>query len=87
MVGNGITNYTTDVWPAYIPTTYNFNLIPKWLHDEYISNGCMFTFRGAGGYRNSFYCIELFAKIEELTAGLDWYDLYRYTYPDGLGLL
>jgi hypothetical protein len=24
MVGNGVADYKYDVWPAYVPTVYNF---------------------------------------------------------------
>ena len=45
MVGNGVTDYTYDVWPAYIPTVYNFNLIPTSLKNQVLKNNCTHSFR------------------------------------------
>ena len=44
MVGNGATDYHIDVTPAYIPTLYNFQMIPKKLYDTYTKNKCFFSF-------------------------------------------
>lgn len=45
MVGNGVTDFHLDVWPAYIPTVFNFQLIPKKLRDDIVKNNCDHYFR------------------------------------------
>lgn len=82
MVGNGITNYTVDVWPAFVDTVYNLHLIPKSLYDDFKANDCYFSFRGAAGETHSLICDELYVKIRTLTNGLNWYDLYGHVYAD-----
>jgi len=84
MVGNGITDYHYDVWPAFVPTVYNFNLIKEDLYEDFEVNDCFFTFNRAIPYNNTFECVKAFAKIRNLTDNLNWYDLYRQVYPDSL---
>mmetsp|Transcript_30413 Transcript_30413/g.29770 ORF Transcript_30413/g.29770 Transcript_30413/m.29770 type:complete len:233 (+) Transcript_30413:583-1281(+) len=81
-VGNGGTNYTVDIWPAFITTVYKFHLIPKSLYDQWNNNDCFFSFRHALSEDRSIICDALYTEIRELTAGLNWYDLYRDVYPD-----
>jgi hypothetical protein len=77
MVGNGITDYHVDVWPAFVPTVYNFNIIKEDLYQAFEDNGCLFTFNRAIPENNTFTCIQLFVQIRQLTNDLNWYDLYR----------
>jgi len=81
-VGNGDTNYTVDIWPAFITTVYKFHLIPKSLYDQWNNNDCFFSFRHALSEDRSIICDALYTEIRELTAGLNWYDLYRHVYTD-----
>lgn len=81
-VGNGITDYHFDVWPAFIPTAYQFNIIQKELYDLYNENNCFFTFNDAIPADNSVECQALFDDVLYLQAGLNWYDLYRPVYGD-----
>jgi len=47
LVGNGVTDFNIDVWPSYIQTLYNFNMISKGMYDNYTDNKCNYTFRDA----------------------------------------
>jgi hypothetical protein len=45
IVGNGVTDYHLDVYPAYIPTLYQFQMINQKLYDDFNKNKCFFSFR------------------------------------------
>ena len=85
MVGNGATNWDVDVQPSFPETLRYFNIIKQDLLDEYRSEGCDFYFYP--GYRTepaTKNCKAMWARMKELSAKLNWYDLYRPTYPDTL---
>jgi len=56
IVANGITDYHVDVWPSFIETVYNFNLIPKDLLNTYESNDCFVTFNNSIPHVNTLIC-------------------------------
>jgi hypothetical protein len=64
---------------------YNFNLIPRNLYDTFINNNCFFSFNDVlDESGDSLLCNATWAKINNLTGNLNWYDLYRPVYPDTL---
>lgn len=78
MVGNGVTDFNIDVWSAYIPTLYNFQMIPKSLYETYVNNSCFFSFRGVLKEQNTKICVDTFKEIRNMTdRWVNWYDLYR----------
>lgn len=82
MVGNGVTDYHYDVWPAYIQTVYNFNLIPTSLKKEVIGNNCTHSFRHVLEENLTAECNATWQKIRALTdTHLNWYDLLRARAP------
>jgi len=81
-IGNGCTNYTVDAWPSFIETVYKFHLIPKSLYDEWHANDCFVSFREIIEGRMTVKCDALYLQIRELTADLNFYDLYRHVYTD-----
>jgi len=83
IVANGVTDFNVDVWPSFSQTVYNFNIIPQELYDNVTQNNCFQSFRDVIPYNNSQICTDAFDKINTLTGGLNWYDLYRQVYPDG----
>ena len=85
MVGNGATDYILDVWPAYVPTLYNFQMIPKSLYDTFNANNCFFSFNDVLQDQPSQICIDTFNEINAMTTDhVNWYDLYRPVYPEAL---
>jgi len=83
-VGNGATNYTIDVWPAYVTTLYKFHIIPKSLYDDWNNNNCFLSFMHALDEVRTITCDVLFEKIQLLTSDLNWYDLYRPVYDNAI---
>lgn len=83
-IGNGATDFTVDVSPSYPATLYYFNLIKKDLYDKYVNNDCFFSFNEVLPQSNSTECIDAWHKMNDLTADLNWYDLYRRTYDTKL---
>lgn len=84
MVGNGATDWDFDVSPSFPDTVYNFNLISKAVLDEYKSNYCVVyfnDFRPRNG-TDLEKCNNLWDTMTNLTKNLNWYDLYRPTYPN-----
>ena len=78
LVGNGVADFNIDVSPSYVPTLYNFQMIPKALYDTYTTNNCFFSFRGVLPESNSTVCIDTWNEINEMTTShVNWYDLYR----------
>lgn len=78
MVGNGATKWDVDVSPSFPATARWFNVIPPALYDEFEANNCAFYFFEAYDPTPATpLCIALWDKINELTAQLNWYDLYR----------
>jgi hypothetical protein len=88
LVGNGATDWDIDINPAYPEVVFNFNLIPQSLKDTFLNNNCHYYFNDLKTYNNSKLCNDTWDKINNLTegAGLNWYDLFRKTYPGGPGL-
>jgi hypothetical protein len=83
IVGNGATNWDIDISPAYPDVVYNFNIIPKTLLQNYTDNNCISYFRDVKPATNTTVCKELWNQIKTLDSGLNWYDLFRKTYPNG----
>jgi hypothetical protein len=83
-VGNGATNWNYDTWPSYPHVIYNFNLISKELYDTYLENDCFFSFMNVLGSTMTPVCIAAFEEMQNQTAGLNWYDLYRTVYPTSI---
>lgn len=77
MVGNGATNWDFDVSPSFTQTVYNFNLIPKRYADEMAINNCNFYFNDVRPHTGGEICVQPWEKIQNLTADLNWYDLYQ----------
>jgi hypothetical protein len=84
MVGNGATHWDYDVSPSFAQTVFNFHLITKDLYDTFMNNDCHYYFNDVKVYNNSQTCIDAWDKINNLTGALNWYDLYRPTYPGSL---
>ena len=85
MVGNGATNWTVDVEPSFPATVRYFNIIPPQMYDDFVSNNCEFYFYpDFSDKRQSPKCDLLWEKMNNLTADLNWYDLYRKVYPSSL---
>lgn len=77
MVGNGATNWTYDVEPAFPATAANFNVIPYHLYKTFEDNDCHFYFMDVRPASKSPICVSTWARIQEVTSKLNWYDLYR----------
>lgn len=86
MVGNGATNWYYDVFPSFAVTAYNFNIITKDLKDAYEDNNCLFTDGSVIPWTPTQICLDTADSIEALTNQLNWYDLYRFLYPDTINL-
>jgi len=86
MVGNGATNWYYDVMPSFAATAYNFNVITYDLYKSYEDNGCLFTDGDVIPWTPTQVCIDTEDQINDLTDQLNWYDLYRYLYPDTINL-
>ena len=85
MVGNGATNWSVDVEPSFPATVKNFNIIPASLYNKFEDNNCHYYFYPSyDTTRNTLVCDAAWAKINELTSELNWYDLYRPTYPESI---
>jgi hypothetical protein len=67
IVGNGLTDYNYDVWPAYIPTVYNFQLIPKTIRDFIVDNKCNHYFRHVLPENLSQQCNDTWQQVRALT--------------------
>lgn len=80
MVGNGATNWTYDVWPSFMGTAANMNVIPQSLRQDAIDNDCHAYFHGVRPSTKTPECEAIAAKLQELTGSLNWYDLYRENY-------
>ena len=75
LVGNGATKWKYDVFPSFADTLYGFNMIPTSLYEEYNAKGCIFFFNSS--HVGPDECNTLFEKMQNLTADLNWYDLYQ----------
>jgi hypothetical protein len=96
MVGNGATDWDFDVSPSFPSIVYNFNLIPKAMYDEYVALECIVyfnDFKPRSG-KNQTRCNELWGDGDDppkgsmnyLAKDLNWYDLYRPKYGEGLSV-
>jgi len=88
LVGNGATDWDFDVSPSFPETAYNFNVIPKRMLDKYQEGYCVEYFNDFKPFNGTDpeACNATMQEIVNLTKNLNWYDLYRHKYPDGLGL-
>lgn len=82
-MGNGATQWDVDISPSFPDVMYNFNLIQKPLLDKYKSNDCINYFNDLKPPTNSTVCEDAWNEINDLWDGLNWYDLFRPTVPDG----
>lgn len=83
MVGNGATDWDIDINPAFPEVVFNFNLVPKSLLDDFQTNNCHYYFNDLKTFPNTKICNDTWDAINALTADLNWYDLFRKTYPGG----
>lgn len=61
---------------------YNFNIIPPRLIKNYTDSQCTFYFRDVRTPNpDNAVCNDLWNQINKLWQGLNWYDLFRKTYP------
>jgi len=92
MVGNGATDWDFDVSPSFPSIAYNFNLIPKKTYDDYVKNGCKVYFNdfkprdGPADVCSKLWDDDQLGSICNLTGQLNWYDLYRPNYGEGLAM-
>jgi hypothetical protein len=56
IVGNGATNFETDISPSFPDVMYNFNLIQKPLLDTYKNNNCINYFNDFKPPTNTTVC-------------------------------
>lgn len=85
MVGNGLANWNVDSMPSFPQTTFNFNLIPRRLLEQYETNDCHMYLDDIFPSTKTPICQDAFKQIGDLTGSLNWYDLYRKVYPSALG--
>lgn len=83
LVGNGATNWDFDVSPSFPTIANDFNLIPMKLYHNYTHSGCKVWFNNFKPIEGPPYCGDLWEEINNLTANLNWYDLYRPVYNNG----
>lgn len=83
MVGNGATDWDIDINPAFPEVVFNFNLVPKSLLDDFQTNNCHYYFNDLKTFPNTKICNDTWDAINALTQDLNWYDLFRKTYPGG----
>ena len=82
MVGNGATNWSVDVEPSFPATVGYFNIIPLDLLNTFNMNNCHYYFYPEYDTTpNTPICDATWDKINDLAKDLNWYDLYRPTYP------
>jgi len=82
IVGNGATDWDIDISPSFPDVVYNFNIISPRQIQNYTNNNCTFYFRDVKQPNpDNAICIELWGKINNMWKGLNWYDLFRKTYP------
>ena len=84
IVGNGATDFNVDVSASFPETLYNFQIMKKPLYQYYKENNCFNSFRAVIPENHSPECVDAWRNITSLSAGLNWYDLYRKNYPLGL---
>lgn len=63
MVGNGATNWTYDVEPAFPATAANFNVIPYHLYETFEKNDCHYYFHDVRSPSKSPICVSTWARI------------------------
>lgn len=82
IVGNGATDWDMDISPSFPDVVYNFNIIPPRLIKNYTENQCTYYFRDVRSPNpDNAICKDLWNQINKLWQGLNWYDLFRKTYP------
>ena len=86
MVGNGATNWDVDVSPSFPETVFQFNMIPKSLIDFMNDNGCVYYFNDFRNHSGPASCDAVWEKIQNLTSGVNWYDLYQPAADNPLGM-
>lgn len=88
IIVNGATDWEIDIHPAYPEVVYNYNIIPKHLMDDYKNNNCRFLYYNEiTDPHISEECRNTWRAIKDLDKKLNWYDLFRKTYPSDLNLL
>lgn len=81
IVGNGATDWDFDVSPSFPDILFNFNIMPRSVLNNYTTNNCSNSFNDVYPPTNTTICQELWDQINNLWNGLNWYDLFRKTYP------
>lgn len=85
MVGNGATKWEVDVEPSFPETVRYFNIIPARMLDTFTANNCHYYFYPEyDTTEQSDICNQTWDDMNELAANLNWYDLYRPTYPESI---
>lgn len=84
MVGNGATDFMYDVNPAFPRTLFNFNIITKDQLDAWEQNNCMSYFNDVMPATGGAVCQKAWDDLSKMAEKLNWYDLYRKTYPGGI---
>ena len=85
MVGNGATNWEVDVSPSFPRTLLGFNIIPQSFIEWYEANNCVYYFNDFIPHTGPAECDNYWELMNNMTEGLDWYDLLRKA--DGTPLL
>jgi hypothetical protein len=78
MVGNGVTNWKYDTFPAYIEMGYWHGLYDLDMYNEIYSNGCHkeFEYVAIDPSGLSDICAEYFIGFQALTQGVNVYNIY-----------
>jgi len=86
IVGNGATDWSFDVFPTFPELYKYFNLMPESLYKTFNDHNCSYFFNGTLKYGTDSQqiCSDTWDSIMNLTANLNFYDLYRPKF--GLGI-
>jgi cathepsin A (carboxypeptidase C) len=85
MVGNGATDFHYDVWPSFADVVWGKQIIPTSLYNNLKKDKCVQYFHGVfSGNTDTGDCKTYWDEMMALTADLNWYDLYREKYGQGL---
>merc|ERR1712216_254528 len=76
-VGNGVTNWRYDTFPALPATLHGFNMIPTPMFFNFTDNGCVIAFDGSTMMGPDAICQDLFNQMQNNIVGLNPYDLYK----------
>jgi serine carboxypeptidase-like clade 2 len=78
-IGNGATDWESDIFIAYHQMAYHHNIINKQLHETLINNTCKWYFWDVKPSTDTPVCKEAIEKFKNLTADVNWYDIYSVT--------